>query len=143
VTRAERKAARDKQAAMASIRARQHPDCFLAKFSTHPCDGQLVRCHLIPKQKLKAIWHSVHSGKPANPHLINVDLSPWPKMQDLIWDRRTWVWGCGGPMGNAGHHGMLDHSRTIQVPFEALPVETFELARHLELVWWLETEYLR
>lgn len=92
--------------------------CYLAPFSDRPCDGQLVRCHLLPKQLLKREGHRAAAA-----------------------DERSWVWGCGGPMGNGGHHGMLDHSRTLRVPLAALPTGTVELAAELGLTWWLEREY--
>jgi hypothetical protein len=63
---------------------------------------------------------------------------------DRVWDRGAWVWACGGlGFGNGGHHGMLDHSRTLRVPLEALPSATIELAVELGLDWWLDREYAR
>lgn len=80
------------------------------------CDGRLVRCHLITKQVIERA-----GGK--------------------VWDRRAWVWGCGGPTGIAGHHGMLDSSRTLHIPRQFLPAGTEELALELGLLWWLDREY--
>ncbi len=92
------------------------PDCFLAKFAPEtPCEGRLVRCHLIAKQTLRK--------------------------EALPGSYRTWVWGCGGIMGNAGHHGMLDHSRTLRVPREALPADVEEFAADHGLGWYLDREY--
>jgi hypothetical protein len=83
-----------------------------------PCVGQLRRVHLIPKQLIKR-------RDPAK-----------------AWDERGWVWACGGAgMGNAGHHGMLDHSRTLRIPRAAIPSATQELADELGLGWWLDREY--
>jgi hypothetical protein len=82
-----------------------------------PCCGQLRRVHLIPKQLIK-------KRDPAK-----------------AWDERGWVWGCGGPMGNAGHHGMLDHSRTLRVARAELPAELVDFAHELGLDWWLDREY--
>jgi hypothetical protein len=48
-----------------------------------PCDGRLVRVHLIPRQLLKR------------------ELNAAPKVQT---DPRGWVWGCGGPKGLAMGH---------------------------------------
>jgi hypothetical protein len=81
-----------------------------------PCDGQLIRVHLIPRQLLK------RNG--ANQ-----------------WDRRSWVWCCGGPTGIGGHHGMLDSSRTLRVPRAAIPSATEQLALELGLMWWLDETY--
>ena len=93
--------------------------CWLARFApATACSGRLVRVHLLPKQLLRREGHDV-----------------------LIPDPRTWVWGCGGPMGNGGHHGMLDQSRTLRVPRGALPEELEALAGELGLTWWLEREY--
>jgi hypothetical protein len=80
------------------------------------CDGRLVRCHLIPKQKIQ------HAGGD-------------------VWDPRSWVWGCGGPTGIGGHHGMLDHSRTLRLARHALPAGIEEFAYELGLMWYLEQEY--
>ena len=80
------------------------------------CEGRLVRCHLIPKQVLKR-----NGGHPEDP--------------------RGWVWGCGGVTGVGGHHGMLDSARTLQLPRDAIPPGTEELALELGLMWWLDRTY--
>lgn len=92
--------------------------CFLAQFSPRPCDGRLVRCHLISRQVLRR-----------------------RKLAHLIPDRRTWVWGCGGIVGVGGHHGELDHSRRLRIPRLQLPVDTIALADEVDLLWWLDREY--
>ena len=46
-------------------------------------------------------------------------------------------------MGNAGHHGMLDASRTLRVPRDRIPAGTEHLAAELGLTWWLDREYPR
>ena len=80
------------------------------------CEGSLVRCHLIPQQVLTK---------------RDVDVN----------DPRSWVWGCGGPTGIGGHHGMLDHSRRLRLPRASLPSGVEELAREVGLVWWLDRTY--
>jgi hypothetical protein len=102
-------------------------DCYLARYGfmvdgspLPPCDGQLIKAHLLPRQLLK------REG-----------------LAKLIHDDRTWVWACGGIMGNAGCHGRLDASRTLKLPFEALPQHLLELADEVGLFWWLEREYPR
>lgn len=95
-----------------------HPGCQLARFSQMPCDGRLVRVHLIPKQVIKR-------EAPAAD----------------VWDRRCYVMACGGPMGNSGHHGMLDFTRTIRIPRRLLPPELEEFASEHGLTWWLDREY--
>lgn len=91
--------------------------CWLAQFSEKPCDGRLRRCHLIPKQVIKR------------------------EAQLSVWDARSWVWGCGGPTGVGGHHGMLDSSRTLRIPRDRLPAGLEEFAAELGLSWWLDRTY--
>jgi len=97
--------------------------CFLGLFGRlehddpmPACDGRLVRCHLIPKQTIRGAGGDV-------------------------WDRRAWVWGCGGPTGVGGHHGMLDQSRKLRLPRSAIPAGVEELALELGLCWWLDETY--
>jgi hypothetical protein len=80
------------------------------------CSGRLVKVHLLPRQLLKR-----YGGKPG--------------------DKRSWVWACGGIMGQSGHHGALDSSRRLRIPRAALPTEVEQLAEELGLAWWLEREY--
>jgi hypothetical protein len=81
----------------------QHADCWLAWFSDTPCEGRLVRVHLLDKQVLK-----------------RARLDPW--------DERAWVWGCGGlGHGNEAHHGEFD-SRQLSVPRSELPSCVEDLA---------------
>lgn len=77
-----------------------------------------MRAHLIPRQLLKRHGHA-----------------------KFVEDPRTYVLACGGLMGPGGHHGMLDHSRTLRVPRTALPEGTEEIAAELGLEWWLCREY--
>lgn len=81
-----------------------------------PCDGRLVRVHLLPQQTIKRA-----GGNP--------------------WDKRAWVYGCGGIVGNEGHHGMLDHSKKLRLPRVAIPDRTEALAAELGLGWWLDKHY--
>ena len=81
-----------------------------------PCEGELVRCHLIPRPVLRR-------------HGLN----------ELV--AGSWVWGCGGITGTGGHHGMLDASRMLRLPRSALPAATEELALRAGLLWYLDREY--
>jgi hypothetical protein len=108
-------------------------NCWLAQFSDKPCDGRLVRCHLLPQQLIN---RTVKSANPGVHKKALIDL-----LAVAIRDPRGWVWGCGGLHGNAGHHGMLDQSRTLRVPYEALPPELLEFASELGVTWWLDREY--
>jgi len=81
-------------------------ECYFAKYGAMehgdpmtPCEGRLVRCHLIEKQEL-----------------VRRGLDPW--------DPATWVFGCGGwGYGNEGHHGMFDAYK-LDLAFRDLPKET-------------------
>jgi hypothetical protein len=97
--------------------------CYLALFGymehgdpMPPCDGRLVHVHLIPRRLLKR--------EGADPNAYG-----------------SWVWGCGGPMGDSGHHGMLDRSRRLRIPRASLPPSTEKLAARHGLTWWLDREY--
>jgi hypothetical protein len=83
-----------------------------------PCDGRLVKCHLIPRQVLRR--HGVGEMAPG-----------------------SWVWGCGGPTGSGGHHGMFDFSRTLRLSREMIPQDTERLAKTVGLLWYLDREYGR
>lgn len=87
-----------------------------------PCHGRLRKCHLISQQELKKT-KAYRAGE--------LDL----------WDPRLWVWGCGGIMGNGGHHHHLDSSRKLKLPRTAIPAPTEALADELGLGWFLEREY--
>lgn len=97
-----------------------NPGCWVAFNVVSPghCSGRLVRAHLIKQQTIRR-------------EAPNADL----------WDPRCWVPVCGGPMGNGGHHGMLDHSRTLRIPREALPSSLEEFAAEHGLLWALDREY--
>jgi hypothetical protein len=84
-----------------------------------PCDGHLIRAHLIPRSLMK------REGVPRRYQL----------------DPRGYVWVCGGPMGNAGHHGMLDTSRKLRIARWVLPPDVEEMAVEIGLDWWLAREY--
>jgi hypothetical protein len=91
-----------------------------------PCDGPLVRCHLLPKHVLRQNFPKGFEGR---------------ALAVLQADPRSWVWGCGGSMGLGGHHGQLDTSRTLRIPRELIPTGTEEFAAELGLTPWLDREY--
>lgn len=91
-----------------------------------PCDGPLVRCHLMPKHVLRQNFPKGFEGR---------------ALAVLQADPRSWVWGCGGSMGLGGHHGRLDTSRKLRIPRNLIPAETEELAAELGLTPWLDREY--
>lgn len=100
---------------------RSRPSCWFASLpGAGPCDGRPRKCHLIPAQ------------------LIRREVS---SSSAVVWDDRVWVWGCGGPMGNGGHHGQLDYSRRLRIPRALLPPAVEEFAAEHGLEWWLDREY--
>jgi hypothetical protein len=81
-----------------------------------PCDGRLVKAHLIPKQLLR-------------------------RERLPLWPDEVWVPMCGGISGIGGHHGQLDHSRKLRIPREALPAPTEAFAAEHNLSWYLDRTY--
>jgi hypothetical protein len=113
------------------------PVCFFERYAITdstapmpPCDGRLVRCHLIPKTLLKQTDEY---------KALETDLA----RTLFLYDVRSWVWGCGGPMGLSGHHGAFDVAKRIRVPRCVIPGGTEELASVLGLEWFLDTTYGR
>ncbi len=138
-----------------------NPACFLARHGVMengdpmtPCEGRLVKAHIFPRSLLKRRFPHGAMCHGARGAWSKWESAPTPKRRPvgkghrfvslaaLIEDSRTWVWACGGLMGNAGHHGELDFSRRLRVPFDALPEGTLEFAREFELLAWLEGVYL-
>lgn len=119
------------------------PQCFFDGRGS--CDGALIRAHLIPQQLLRrefphgALFDDGRWRK-ATRYEDRYDL-PYRTAADLANDKRTWVPCCGGPQGNAGHHGQLDHSRTIRITRQQLPVEVTDFAAEFGLLWWIERTY--
>lgn len=95
--------------------------CFFADLpGAGPCVGRLVRCHLVPQQTLR---RELNAGRA------------------VLEDPRGWVWGCGGPTGCSGHHGMVDWTRSLRVPRDRLPAEFLEFMAELGLEWYVDREY--
>lgn len=122
--------------------------CFFAGWpDAGPCDGALIRAHLVPRQLLKrdfpwgvvlaedGRWYRRFRGE------SRPEASRFRSLKALCDDPRSFVACCGGPMGPGGHHGMLDQSRTLRIPREQLPAAVEEFAAELGLVWWLDREY--
>jgi len=129
--------------------------CWLARFGPDvPCDGRLVKAHLIPKQRIKrdfphGAW--LYPDGTTDKVLLRqrVQLAPnaegaldarWLKQDELVWDERVWVPACGGPTGIGGHHGMLD-GRNLRVPRAALPEGVEAYAAEYGLTWSLDRDY--
>lgn len=120
------------------------PRCWLAELpGAGPCDGRPVRCHLIPRQEIaRAVQAILHEKRRAG----QIDRGTYDRIVNgevlkACRDSRSWVWGCGGPMGISGHHGQLDAERTLRVPRYRLPEGLEAFAVELGLGFWLDREY--
>jgi hypothetical protein len=116
-------------------RPRTRPTCFFAAHAytdspepMPPCEGPLVRCHLIPQQLLRR-----------TPQYQAITLRPMRHW--FLYDERSWVWGCGGAMGIGGHHHMFDCSKRIRLARCSIPAGTEELAEALDLQWYLDRTF--
>lgn len=132
------------------------PSCFLARFSDRPCEGALVRAHLIEQQKLakmlpRGAWYDTDAGswfpiaRYGYGSTHDMASRPQRSLESLQDDPAGWVWACGGDMGLEGHHGDLDGRRRVhrplRVPRGALPVETERFAVDFGLEAYLERKY--
>lgn len=119
--------------------------CFFA--DAGPCNGRLIRAHLIPRSLLKREyrWGVVRDTDGWRPLRRNEDRYDLPhrSFDDLVDDPRSWVPCCGGAQGVSGHHGALDVARTLKLPREALPVGLEEFAAELgpRALAYLDREY--
>jgi len=129
------------------------PVCFFQRLpGAGPCDGALIRAHLIPKQLVK---RGFPHGVSWHPRLeCWVGYAPLEEQEALDrgegWAHRTlrqmqddprcWVPCCGGPTGIGGHHGQFDGLR-LRLPRESLPLAVVEYAAELGLSWWLDRTY--
>jgi hypothetical protein len=100
-------------------------DCWVAQnvIGCGPCDGQLVRGHLISKQRIKRELHL-----------------PLEELFKVLWDERVWVPMCGGVSGLGGHHGAVD-GRILSVPRSALPEGLEAFAAEYGLTWSLDRDF--
>lgn len=107
-----------------------------------PCDGQLIRAHLIPRQ---IIAKAVKTKRLAE--LSQMDMTRREcdqligrEVQSAYADYRSWVPCCGGLSGLGGHHGDLDACR-LRIPREGLPEGLDSFAAEWGLTPWLERTY--
>jgi hypothetical protein len=129
------------------------PCCWFAKLpGSGPCEGQLVRVHLISKQQLRrtfpkgAVLIGGRWQPPVEAAFVPQDGEPARRtLRELQDDPRAWVPGCGGMSGLAGHHGRLDsspHNGTrLRLARAQLPAAVEEYAAELGLTWWLDKTY--
>lgn len=115
------------------------PSCWVAANlpGNGPCDGHLIRAHLIPKQRIRRALES--DAWRRGQRLTATELRKVKAA--TLYDVRSWVWMCGGPTGVGGHHGMLDYARTLRIPRHVLPPELEEFAVEYGLEWSLERDY--
>jgi hypothetical protein len=92
-----------------------------------PCDGPLIRAHLIAKQIIKREVFSVLAGEHGREKARKL-------LEPYVWDERGWVPCCGGPTGIGGHHGRLDArgTRLTTLRRHELPERVEEFARELD-----------
>lgn len=106
-----------------SLRATSEMGCFLARVpNAGPCDGRLIRAHLIPRSLLKREFGKTLGSK-------------------LAEDPATWVWACGGITGCSGHHGAFDTARTLRVTRAMLPEAFLRFCANHGLDWYVERTY--
>lgn len=119
------------------------PECWFSKLpGAGPCDGALVKCHLVTKQELKNRWRSIHHGTALDHGRREAAVRDLPStLLKLYADARTWVWGCGGPIGNGGHHAQFKPDGPRLIDRHRLPEGVEEIARLLQLEWWLDRTY--
>lgn len=111
--------------------------CFLARFApagAEECRGPMQRCHLVTKQRLKALWREVHHSRSVRPREWLSGALP-ATLRQLLDDPRLWVPGC------ERHHRLMDSRRSLRVPREAIPGETEAFCRTVALDGWLDREY--
>lgn len=98
------------------------PSCFFEGWhGAGSCSGRLVRAHLCKQQVLE------REGHPG-----------------AVQDPRSWIPVCGGiGYGNAGHHGQMDHSRSLRIGIEQLPTGFLELMAELGMTWYVVKHFQR
>lgn len=122
------------------------PVCFFAGWAlAGPCDGALIRAHLLPRQLLKREFPCgvvFYGGRYVDAReVVGASDLRFLSLRELCDDDSTWVPCCGGPMGVSGHHGMLDTSRKLRIPREKVPVKVEAFAEALGLGWYIDREY--
>lgn len=130
--------------------------CFFAGWpGAGLCNGSLIRAHLIPKQRIRREFPhgAVHvtggayrrATRQEGERMRASGLPEGRLLPELEWDHRVWVPVCGGPMGNAGHHGRFDaragHASAFRIPRVRLPAALEAFAEEYGLEWSLEADY--
>jgi hypothetical protein len=119
--------------------SRRNPFCWFARLpDAGPCEGRLVKCHLIPRQVIRREYPA---AKGLTRSRVRRDLVENLVRESYVTDQRCWVWGCGGAMGPGGHHGKWQPDGPRRIPRELLPLELEEFAAELGLLWYLDRTY--
>lgn len=121
------------------------PRCFFADLpDAGPCDGQLVKAHLLPRQRLRrefALGVVLEDGKWRKLKRTEDRYElPYRNLRALIDDPASWVPCCGGPTGIGGHHGDLDGLR-LRLSREQLPEAFIWFCEELGLGWYVDRTY--
>jgi hypothetical protein len=112
--------------------------CFFAgRPGWGPCDGPLIRAHLLAKQIVKREVFSARRRAGLSPAAARKGVT------DIAWDERIWVPACGGITGIGGHHALLDSPGTsdLRLRRDELPGSVEEFAAEHGLEWWLDRTY--
>lgn len=124
------------------------PACFFK--GKGPCDGALIRAHLLPKQLTRREYPegaALFDGEWISVRELCRRVSPEGRanyhtrsLREIHDDPRSWVPACGGPTGIGGHHGRLDGLK-LRIARADLPPALEQFAAELKLEWWLTRTY--
>jgi hypothetical protein len=108
------------------------PECWFKGLpDAGPCDGRVVKCHLVKQQVLKREL----GGRSGDELKRSVDA--------LCRESWSWVWGCGGAMGPGGHHGQFKPDGPKPIPLSLLPEDFTRRMAELGLWWYVERTFNR
>jgi hypothetical protein len=120
------------------------PECWFKGLpDAGPCEGRLVKCHLVKQQVLKREIRSARAEYARTGVTPNHLLIPKSMEAALLAEPWTWVWGCGGPMGPGGHHGQFKPDGPKPIPLSLLPVDFTRRMAELGLWWYVERTFNR
>lgn len=132
-----------------ALQRTERPVCFFK--GQGPCDGALIRAHLIPKQLTRREFPegvALFDGEWISIRDLRRRVSPEGRanfrarsLREIHDDPRSWVPVCGGPTGCSGHHGQLDYSRKLRIARADLPPAVEKFAAEYSLLWYLDRTY--
>ncbi|HWJ49569.1 MAG TPA: hypothetical protein VNR42_01035 [Solirubrobacteraceae bacterium] len=127
--------------------------CFFAgRDGAGPCEGSLIRAHLVDKQKIrqtfrKGAWKDGDSWVNRLPFEALTDpetAAGWThlSLDEILDDRRCWTPMCGGLTGLTGHHGRFDNPNDeLHIPRLLLPARVEEFAVEFSFDAFLDRKY--